>query len=126
MFKIVKPLDWGIIFTALVLVITSFYFAYSGSNSPAMVNIKSGNDEWLFPIDAEETLAFSGPLGETVINISDGKARFISSPCMNQTCVASGAVQIPGQWAACLPNRIMLFIGEGDIKIESNVDAVSR
>jgi hypothetical protein len=42
---------------------------------------------------------------------------------LNQTCVASGAVHAPGQWAACLPNRVMLYVSEG--KTEDNVDAAA-
>jgi hypothetical protein len=72
-------------------------------------------------MDAAETVNVSGPMGNTVIEIRSGSAFFSSSPCQNQTCVASGVIHLPGQWAACLPNRVMLFIGEGNNKNE--VDA---
>ena len=118
-----KPLDFLITVPALGAVVVSFFLAYSGPVGSGSVCLKSENGEWFFPLDAAETVKVSGPLGETVVEISGGGARISSSPCLNKTCVASGAVRSPGQWAACLPNRVMLYIGEG--KNENDVDAAS-
>jgi hypothetical protein len=78
-----------------------------------MVGLKAQGGEWVFPIDADETMVVSGPLGETVIEIREKGARIMASPCMNQTCVATGIVHSSGQWTACLPNRVMVYISEG-------------
>ena len=116
-----KPLDLGIVITALGAVIASFLWIYSGNDGRLLVNIKSQNDEWIFPTDSVATVDVPGPLGNTVIEIRNGQARIMSSPCPNQTCVASGAVHASGQWAACLPNRVMLYISEGEI--DNDIDA---
>jgi len=58
-----------------------------------------------------------------VVEIDEAGARVIVSPCLNQTCVAAGTVRSPGQWTACLPNRVMLYIGEG--KAQNDVDAAA-
>jgi hypothetical protein len=115
------------VFCALAVVITSFFWVYSGKNERGVVNLKGENGEWVFPLDAIETMLVSGPLGDTLVEIQGGQARIVSSPCANQSCVASGAVHIPGQWAACLPNRIMLYIGEGSSSYErkDDVDAAA-
>jgi hypothetical protein len=69
----------------------------------------------VFPLDAEEHIGVSGPLGETVVEISGGQSRVLSSPCANQTCVAAGHLSRRGQWAACLPNKVFVYIeGTGD------------
>jgi hypothetical protein len=114
-----KPLDFGIAIPALGVVLLSFYFAYAVADGRKLVNLKAQDAEWVFPIDAVETISVSGPLGDTVIEIRENRARITASPCTNQTCVATGAVHSPGQWAACLPNRVMVYItanvAEGDV-----------
>jgi len=118
-----KPLDIGIVIPLLGVVIASFFFAYANTGGRDTVNLKSEGGEWVFPLDADETMSVSGPLGDTVIEISGSEARIVSSPCQNQTCVAAGVLRAPGQWSACLPNRVMLYVGEG--KTENNVDAAA-
>ena len=112
-----KPFDVGIAIPLLGIVAASFVAAYSGvggGGASAAVFLKGEGGEWVFPVDAVETLTVAGPLGDTVVEIDGEGARVIASPCLNQTCVAAGAVRLPGQWAACLPNRVMLYIGEGN------------
>ncbi|MDR2717524.1 MAG: NusG domain II-containing protein [Treponema sp.] len=118
-----KPFDFCIAIPLLGAVIASFAWAYADTGGRSTVNLKSEGGEWVFPLDAVETMSVSGPLGDTVIAISESTARIISSPCLNQTCVAAGALHSPGQWAACLPNRVMLYVGEGEK--ENNVDAAA-
>ncbi|MCL2042989.1 MAG: NusG domain II-containing protein [Treponema sp.] len=119
-----KLFDFAIIIPALGMVIASFLLVYGGNNGNPAVNLKSDGGEWVFPINAEETMVVSGPLGETSVVISGNSARITSSPCMNQVCVAAGLVSIPGQWAACLPNRVMLYI-ISETSGQNNVDAAA-
>jgi hypothetical protein len=34
----------------------------------------------------------------------------ISSPCPEKICVKTGRISKPGQWIACLPNRVFISI----------------
>ena len=117
-----KPFDFCVTIPLLGVVIASFFAAYSGAGAGA-IQVKGEGGEWVFPADAVETLVVSGPLGNTVIEINGTTARITASPCLNQTCIAAGAVRLPGQWSACLPNRVMLYIGEG--KNKDDVDAAA-
>jgi hypothetical protein len=103
------------------VVVASFFFAYAHSDGGSLINLKGKNGEWVFPADTVEAVNVSGPLGETIVEISGGWARIVASPCLNQTCVASGAIHAPGQWTACLPNQVMVYISEG----ERDVDAAA-
>jgi hypothetical protein len=116
-----KPFDTGIVLLALGAVVASFFLTYSGANGPGLVNVQTEKGLWVFPIDSAESMVVSGPLGDTVVEIAGGAARITSSPCLNQTCVSAGPVHAQGQWTACLPNRVMLYIDEGEKK--SDVDA---
>jgi hypothetical protein len=115
--------DHCVLFLMLCVVTASFLLTWPGADGGSTVRLKGEDGEWVFPIDAVETIHLSGPLGDTTIEIKGSAARITASPCLNQTCVASGAVHAPGQWAACLPNRVMLYVSEG--KTEDNVDAAA-
>jgi len=120
---LLKPLDFGVAIPLLGAVIVSFFGAYADTGGRGAVNLKSENGEWVFPLDAVEMVSVSGPLGDTVIEINGSTARVVSSPCLNQTCIAAGALHAPGQWTACLPNRVMLYVSEGET--ENNVDTTA-
>lgn len=48
---------------------------------------------------------------------SDGKIRFEASDCPDKLCIKSGALSKPGQFAACLPNGLVLkIVGTKDDK----------
>ena len=86
-----------------------------------MVLIRSRDNEWVFPLSAEETITVSGPLGDTTVKISGKRAWVESSPCKNQTCTTIGYIQRQGTWSACLPNNVLLMIEGSD---EQDVDAI--
>jgi len=114
---LLKPFDFGIVILAFAVVVASFVVVYAGGGGRPVVNLRAEGGRWVFPLDASETVVVSGPLGDTVIEIRDNGARVVSSPCMDQTCVVRGAVRLSGQWSACLPNRVMLYVsagGDGD------------
>ena len=120
---LLKPADFCVVVPSFAVLIAAFFFAYAGSDNRPSVWLKSENGEWVFPVDSNEIINTEGPLGTTVVEISGGSARITVSPCLNQTCIAGGSIRRPGQWAACLPNRVMLYIGEGDGK--NGVDATT-
>lgn len=64
-------------------------------------------------LNQNQQLLVNGPLGESELQIQDGKVRFVSSPCRNQVCVHHGWASHRGELLACLPNRIALVL-EGD------------
>ena len=101
-----------IIIILLVTGITFFsgYSAYMKHDGDAQVLIRGQGREWLFPVEASETIIVPGPLGDTIIKIDNNRAWVESSPCGNQTCAASGMLTRHGQWAACLPNNVLLMV----------------
>jgi len=116
-----KPFDFGIIFLALAVTAVSFYITYSRSDGTILVNVQGEKGKWVFPADTAESIVVSGPLGDTVVEIGGGFARIKTSPCLNQTCVSAGNIHARGQWTACLPNRVMLYIDKSETN--NDVDA---
>jgi hypothetical protein len=119
-----KALDFAAIALSLGLTIFCSLAVYASPQSAAGVVIKGSERSWVFPLEAEEKVAVPGPAGKTIVEISGGKARVLSSPCENQTCVAAGHIRRQGEWAACLPNKVFISI-EGSARDTETVDAAS-
>jgi hypothetical protein len=109
---LLKPLDFLAAGIAVVFTGFSAFTAYARSgNAPSQVVLRgSAGRVWVYPLDAEETVAIQGPLGDTVVRISGRRAWVASSPCNNQTCVAAGHITAKGEWTACLPNGVFFSI----------------
>jgi len=119
----VKILDIVIIFAVLSLTLFISYFVYMKPQGKPQVLIRGQDNEWIFPITTVETVFVPGPIGKTIVHLDGQKAWIESSPCYNQTCEAAGAVSKQGQWAACLPNNVLLII-QGAFLEDNDVDAV--
>ena len=65
-------------------------------------------------------MEIQGHQGISVIEIDQGKAVFLDSPCANKTCVASPPISKNGEWSACLPNGIFMRIESQEE--ESDID----
>jgi hypothetical protein len=117
-----KLADFFIIVLAAALVVYLGYDAYMSPKSDRVM-IQGPYGKWTFPMDAEESIVVHGPLGETIVRIGGGHAWVESSPCQNQTCVATGGVRRNGHWAVCLPNNVFLLV-QG-IERENEVDVVT-
>ncbi len=77
----------------------------------AHVVIEASGAQWIYTLDQDRVERVRGPLGDTIVVIRDGAARVESSPCPDKLCVLAGAISRPGQWVACLPNKVMVRIG---------------
>ena len=62
------------------------------------------------PLAENRIVHVTGPIGETEVEIRDGKARVIKSPCSKKLCIKSGFVQYADRFAACLPNRVVVRV----------------
>jgi hypothetical protein len=121
-----KPFDYVMLVCALAVIFLAIVPLYGGTGGQNTVKLRGEGGAWVFPLDAEETVAVPGPLGDTVVEIRGGQARVVSSPCQNQTCVTAGAIRSHGQWAACLPNRVLLSVeGRGGDPGGADVDAAA-
>jgi hypothetical protein len=96
---------------------------YGGGREGVRLHIQGTGGSWVYPMDRTERVEIPGPLGQTVVELSGGRARVISSPCANKTCIASGTIHRRGQWVACLPNGVSLTV-EGE-NTEPDLDAAA-
>jgi len=117
-----RPLDTVIIVLTAFFTFIAIYKVYIAPQEHTRVLIRAVGGEWTFPVDAEETVIVSGSLGSTTVKIKGNRAWIENSPCINQNCVAAGEITRQGQWAACLPNNVLLMIQGGG---GNDVDSVA-
>jgi len=108
--RFVKPLDILVIALSLVAAVLSVAFAHSAQGKAAFLVVSAPTGEWRYPLDKNMTESIPGVLGNSVIIVENGRARFVDSPCTNKVCVLHAPLGNAGHWSACLPNKIMLRI----------------
>ena len=112
----------ALIFSLAVFLLFTAY-GRSLNKDEGYVIIESSGDQLIYPLSQERSIILEGPIGESVILIEHGTARFSSSECDDDLCVQMGEIHGSGEWAACLPNRIFLYTGgnEEDQGVDSGV-----
>jgi len=125
----VKIIDIFIILAVAAITFFAAYVVYIKPQEKPQVIIRGQDGEWTFPLNAEETIIVTGPIGETTIRLSKNNAWIEASPCENKNCVAAGSITKQGQWTSCLPNNVLLMIqgtSSGDASAgDNNVDSVA-
>lgn len=100
------------LFAAAAITVPAIFIYGQGGGAELVIEGDEGQ-RWRFPVDATQTLEVKGPLGNTKIEISDGSAKILDSPCENKSCVFMGRISRAGAWSACLPNKVLLTIEGG-------------
>jgi hypothetical protein len=100
----------AVVFAVAALTVVICAARVYGGTGRKLLCTFSAEGTWVYPLEQTARLELDGPLGTSVIELSDGAARFLFSPCAGQTCVLSGPIRERGRWIACLPNRISLVI----------------
>ena len=108
--------DWLIFLLSLLVVFYLFNTLWS-NNHATKVQIMLGNKIYAtYSLNQQREIHIHGKLGEAVISIEQGKARFLKSPCHTQYCVHQGWLTRAGQAAICLPNQVSLeLLGEAKL-----------
>ncbi|WP_020611112.1 NusG domain II-containing protein [Sediminispirochaeta bajacaliforniensis] len=119
-----RPLDAVIIIIAVLVIVLISIEVYGGKGSAARLLVQSEGRTFVYPLDQDRIIEVKGPLGTTTIEIRDGRARFVDSPCRDKICVAYGWLENPGEWTACLPNKVLAAIEDNSSK-EASIDFLS-
>ncbi|MEL3911591.1 NusG domain II-containing protein [Treponema pedis] len=109
-FKKIKPADILILATALSIIFLYSFFIYSESSSKPYLCIKTPKGEWIYSMEETADIYVEGSIGITNIKIENGEAFVAASDCKNKTCISASRLKEPGDWNACLPNRVFLSV----------------
>ena len=77
------------------------------------------------PLKQDRHITIQGPLGPTVVEIHDGRARVVSSPCTGKQCIRAGWLSRAQDSAACVPNHVLVLI-PGDADNSQRLDAIAE
>ena len=93
----------------------AFAFAGRKKSAGADLVVKTPEGRFLYPLNRNAELDFEGVIGHTKVTIKDGQAWVTESACDNKNCIFMGKLSRPGDFAACLPNAVILTVeGTGE------------
>ena len=117
--KFFKPGDF------LTLGLVSFSIAWfcvtlwqQGAGGTLIVRSK-GNVVSELSLLRNRTLSIDGPLGTTVVEVQNQRARIARDPSPKQYCVRQGWLQHMGEIALCLPNQVSIEIAASNSRVDS-------
>lgn len=109
-----------------IFTIASFFFAKELFPSGTLVEI-SVNNKTVYNLSLQEDriVAVRGPLGESLIEIKNGKVHMKDSPCPDKICIKQGWIERGA--IVCLPNKVIITVGGKNQHPEaSEYDAVTK
>ncbi|MDC7240205.1 MAG: NusG domain II-containing protein [Spirochaetales bacterium] len=98
-------------------------FGRSLNQDDGYVIIEDSQSQYLYPLSIDQMVTLHGPVGDSVVEIKDGEAHFHSSDCADGLCVQMAPIRRGGDWAACLPNQVFIYIGgfDDDKEVDAGV-----
>ena len=63
----------------------------------------------MLSLDEEKTVSVKGTLGDSVVEIKNGKVHMKESPCPNKLCIHQGWLDSGA--IICLPNKVVITVG---------------
>jgi len=103
------------------LTVLSLYPLLWGGLTPAshaLIEVQ-GEEARSTALQYQQLLRIDGKIGTSTIEIKDGFARFIDSPCRSKVCIHYGWLKQSGEAIACLPNGITLSLIGGDSRFDA-------
>jgi hypothetical protein len=109
---VMKPriLDYCAIAISIAVIAAFSVYAYGGRARAGEVVIEASGAAWIYPLNVDRTEAVNGPIGDTIVTIQGGRASVTDSPCPDKLCVHMPPISQPGQWIACLPNKVFVRV----------------
>lgn len=99
--------DWLIILCCLLLIPFAWLLTMQKPGVTAAIEITADNKTpVIYSVKDNQQINITGELGQSVIEIRDGKIRFTDSPCGSKVCILSGWHQHSGDHIVCLPNKV--------------------
>ena len=110
-----------VVICCALMILPLLYLQFWGNGSQgetARIQV-AGHKPLLISLQHPQRYTIKGPLGDSIIEVNDGRIRFVSSPCRNKMCVHSGWLQHDADFAACLPNLISITVSGRNPRFDS-------
>ena len=117
--RILTIADTVLIVAAIILLGQLFNQTFnSGQAQTAIITDHLGQHREI-DMQHDQQLNVHGAIGESTLQVADGRVRFTTSPCSNKLCIHSGWIKNAGEAAACLPNRLSVQLARHDNSFDS-------
>ncbi len=120
------PFDRKLLVVVAVLVVLSFLLPLTQKAGARVVVSSDNRIIFVAPLDKEQRVELDGPLGITVLQIKDGGARIVSSPCPQKVCIHMGEARHAGDLLACVPNQLVISVEGNEKGEDTEYDFISR
>jgi hypothetical protein len=111
--------DWALLLTLLAGLPWLYLHFWSGDPGQQLAILTQEGPPRILPLYPDQELHIQGALGESVIRIEQGRARFVASACTNKVCIQRGWIDAAGQTSACLPNRVSIQVLGRDARFDA-------
>uniref|UniRef100_A0A7C3YTL5 NusG domain II-containing protein n=1 Tax=candidate division WOR-3 bacterium TaxID=2052148 RepID=A0A7C3YTL5_UNCW3 len=108
-YHIIKPLDIIFFFPLL------FLFLKTQEEGKKVEIFVDGKIKYIYNLNDNRTFEVEGRLGNSIIEIKEGKVRMKYSPCPDKLCMKTGYIKNRGESIICVPNRVVIRIRGDDI-----------
>lgn len=105
----------------IVLWVGASFWLFWAPGGPARELVVEAPDQAArhYDLAANRKIEIKGPLGVSIVEIMEHRARFLSSPCQGQYCVHAGWLNAGGDVAACLPNGVTIYLADSGSRYDS-------
>ncbi|SEA37479.1 hypothetical protein SAMN05660420_01918 [Desulfuromusa kysingii] len=124
--KHLTSFDRRLLVIVAVLVALSFSILLRQSSGARVVVSIDDRTVFVAPLAKDQKVELVGPLGKTVLQVENGAARIISSPCPHKVCMRMGDARHSGDLLACVPNKIVVSIEGDSIGEDAEYDFIQR
>jgi hypothetical protein len=111
MSSLLRAGDWLVLAAGAVSVAVLGARFWRGGGEADRVVVRSGGKVFAeLTLSGHQRVNVPGPLGTTVVEIDQHRARVARDPSPRQYCVQQGWLARPGEVAVCLPNQVSIEI----------------
>jgi hypothetical protein len=115
----IKPGDWLTLLLGSMCVVVLTLKLWSGDLADTAIIRSGGKIFREVTLSRDQRIEVPGPLGTSIINIQQRKARIASDPSPRQYCVRQGWLQQAGEIALCLPNQVSIELAGSKKRYDS-------
>jgi hypothetical protein len=113
-----------ILIVLLILGFVFFFFLHKPqTNTNLYLFVKTSQTQKTYKLNQYKKITNQGPLGKSILVISNNFVFMQSSPCPQQICVHEGKINKANQSIICIPNRIEATILSSN---STEVDSVAK
>lgn len=111
--------DWVLLLALLAGLPWLYLYFWSSDPGQQLVILTGEGPPRVLPLYPDQELHIQGTLGESILRIEQGRARFVASACSNKVCIQRGWIGEAGETSACLPNRVSIQVLGRDARFDA-------